>query len=85
MLLCECCGERTPDVSTRVGLRTIDFAGHRTINNFSGPLCNTCWSKSRVFGTPEHRWLLEHIEGAAIADQLGKHSPGLERHRARLR
>jgi len=47
-------------------LRTIDFAGHRTINNFSGLLCDTCVSQSRVFGTREHRWLLQRIEGAVL-------------------
>ena len=64
MLRCECCSAGTTNVSTRVGLRTIDFAGHRTINNFPGLLCDTCVSQSRVFGTREHRWMLEHIEGA---------------------
>ena len=68
MLLCNCCGERTPDVSTRVGLRTIDFAGHRTTHNFSVPLCDICFSQSRIFGTPKHRWLLERIEGAVLAE-----------------
>ena len=68
MLLCNCCGERTPGVSTRVGLRTIDFAGHRTTHNFSGPLCDTCCSQSRIFGTRKHRWLLERIEGAVLTD-----------------
>jgi hypothetical protein len=60
---CECCGESKTDVSTRVGLRAIDLTGQRTIDCFSGELCDACTHRSKEFGTREQQWLLEQIKG----------------------
>jgi hypothetical protein len=71
MPTCECCKEKSDAVQSR-SLRPIDVTGKRTAGGFSGLLCDKCDAKARMFGTPQHLWLLTRLQAQPLGSSSGR-------------
>ena len=65
-MTCDFCRQGKLDSQQRPLLRVVDDLGHRTVNPFHGRLCDNCYDKAQVFGTPVHSWVLNRIKGIAL-------------------
>ena len=61
-MTCDFCQQDIVDSHPRPLLRVVDDLGHRTVNPFSGTLCDDCYERAQAFGTPAHGWVLNRIK-----------------------
>ena len=61
MAACDLCKQLKPDVQRWPLLRVVDKSGKRTVNPFTGVLCDHCHEEGQKFGSPEHTWVLAQI------------------------
>jgi hypothetical protein len=65
-MTCDFCRHEKLDSQLRPLLRVVDDLGQRTVNPFRGRLCDNCYDKAQVFGTPVHGWVLNRIKGVDL-------------------
>ena len=61
MLSFDLCKQSKPDVQQRPLLRVFDKHGQRTVDPFTGKLCEHCCEEAQKMNTPEHMWVLAQI------------------------